>query len=891
MPKYRFSWDAFDDATVEALADAIGYSPSHTGKSRRDWLADKVKRPNPEFVKRTKVVLQDTWFRNYPGVREIVNELRDRFIGPMNIPRSQKGYLEYIRKCRNENSIQTLLAEAMIRYGDMDRDSEAEPRPSDYVPRFAVLAVADQPKDPRKPHPYQQEARDKLSKHCAEAETTGVFQGLLVMPTGSGKTFTTVGWLVDRILNQGGRILWVAHRHELLEQAAREFHVLAGSFTAGEQLRVRIVSGKHCTTSQIDPADHIVVSSIFSLARNSERIQESLKDPNLFLVIDEAHHAPARSYRDIIRVLNAAASRRILGLTATPTRTVEEERPILGRLFARNTIHEVPLNTLIEQSYLARPRPIRVRTDTDVEEGVTADDLKHLTRFDDLSEPWLDRIAKMTVRNDVIVNHFMEKKDKYGKTLIFAINVPHATLLADRLRENGVNAQYVASYRPDGSPGSNSKIVAEFRDGEIEVLTNVMIMTEGVDVPSIETVFLTRPTNSEILLRQMIGRALRGPKVGGTELAYLVSFEDHWERFRDWQSPLDLAPDLADFAEEVEERPPQRQQVLEQLPWELIYEAANALRRISPDRPAEVFEAIPHGWYVLEREEEDQGYRKTLAVYEHQRPCWEELMDHLEQLSREQLEAVEPEHAFDYAFSDCDIPKPSDYEVEEVVRHFQMGGERPEYSAWLERDRCDPSGVATAIWQQDLGERARIALIDQSYSSLAQAIYPNPREYHDAVNDALFGLSHPGEAPSQPRGYPVFHPGPDEHLAPGPAHDLDTLYAETAKAAAQLLEVPSVPFKGELRWSKRLIKGWYGKANFSSDTPTGYGDITINVLLDSPDIAASTIRFLLWHEYLHLYLKQGHTSTFRELERRWSGWVEADRQLDTLNDRFGIQYW
>ena len=65
----------------------------------------------------------------------------------------------------------------------------------------------------------------------------------------------------------------------------------------------------------------------------------------------------------------------------------------------------------------------------------------------------------------------------------------------------------------------------------------------------------------------------------------------------------------------------------------------------------------------------------------------------------------------------------------------------------------------------------------------------------------------------------------------------------------------------------------------------------MNRLLNSPDIAEETIRFLLWHEFLHVHLRQGHTAVFRELERRWPATVEADRELETLNERFGVQYW
>ena len=87
------------------------------------------------------------------------------------------------------------------------------------------------------------------------------------------------------------------------------------------------------------------------------------------------------------------------------------------------------------------------------------------------------------------------------------------------------------------------------------------------------------------------------------------------------------------------------------------------------------------------------------------------------------------------------------------------------------------------------------------------------------------------------------------------------------------------------------MKGWYGMAWHEMTTPTGHGRIKINRLLDSPDASADTLRFLLWHEYLHLFLKAGHTKTFRELERKWPDWLACDREMDSLNERFGVQYW
>jgi superfamily II DNA or RNA helicase len=206
----------------------------------------------------------------------------------------------------------------------------------------------------------------------------------------------------------------------------------------------------------------------------------------------------------------------------------------------------------------------------------------HLNRFQDLSEAWLDRIAKLSGRNSAIVRHYLDEREKYGPTIIFAINVTHAALLAHELRDQGVLAEYVASYRPDGSKPEDP--ILAFRQRKLEVLVNVGMLTEGLDVPHANAVFLARPTASEILLRQMVGRALRGPAMGGTEQAYLVAFEDHWEQFTDWMAPFDLmVPDIVELAvTPADEKPPR--QVQDALPWDLIRTVATQLRTIGIDR-------------------------------------------------------------------------------------------------------------------------------------------------------------------------------------------------------------------------------------------------------------------------------------------------------------------
>lgn len=891
MPSYRFRWDAFSDKTVHALAAAKGFRADP--KEAREWLADRVKRPTPDFVGEMKDVLVRYWLPEYAGTEKIVDYLLDAGIGPLGSPRSQNGYVRYVDECRNSKRLRHVLWEAMVRFGDMD--APPDDNGLDFTPRFATLDVKGQPADTRKPHAYQQEAWNRLSAHLAESRSTGVFQGLLVMPTGSGKTYTSVRWLCTNVLAQGKRVLWLAHRHELLSNAAAEFHRLAAYAAPKEKLRVRVVSAMHCATSQIDPADDVVIASVASLARRKDIADALLTDTKLFVVVDEAHHAPAKSYRDILTAVQQRKPWSILGLTATPTRTDESERPVLTRLFGNRVLSQVELPKLIETGILARPIPVVVKTNTDVEAGITEEDRKHHERFNDLSEEWFDRIAHLRGRNAVILEHYLKNRAKYGSTLMFAINVAHAALLTDELKSAGIRADYVASYRPDGTTGDPLRVIQEFREGRLEVLVNVQMVTEGVDLPCIDTVFLTRPTNSEILMRQMIGRALRGPASGGAEKAYLVSFEDHWSTFRDWDSPFALVPDIeaaaSPEAPPVGATKPIESEVVdrfvEHLPWETIRAVSSALRLTAPEHHGDAFEAVPEGWLVLERTEEDQGIHIPISVYAHQRVCWEALIAYLCSLNNEQRYQVNTHALYSYYFCDCDAPAPSEHQVALVVEHFRRGGEKPEFHDLQGRSVCDPYKVAEQINAKNLGRRESSLLVERSYTGLAKAIYSDLRQYQTAIDDALFELEHPEEATRVMRAVPIFDPRPDQQLAPGPHHHLHALMQEVLSTGASLLGVGSLTYPGTLEWSHRLLKGWYGMAYIAERPPR----IRINCLLNSPDIAANTMKFLLWHEFLHVYLNQGHTATFRELERKWPGMVEADRQLDTLNERFGIQYW
>lgn len=144
------------------------------------------------------------------------------------------------------------------------------------------------------------------------------------------------------------------------------------------------------------------------------------------------------------------------------------------------------------------------------------------------------------MRNAKIVQQYIDNKYKYGQTLVFAVNRIHAFTLKGLFEKVGVSSGVIISGTKaefigiDVSNEENERNINAYISGEINVLINVNILTEGVDLPQTKTVFLARPTVSSILMTQMIGRALRGEKAGGTAAAYIVSFIDNWKESIAW---------------------------------------------------------------------------------------------------------------------------------------------------------------------------------------------------------------------------------------------------------------------------------------------------------------------------------------------------------------------
>ena len=372
------------------------------------------------------------------------------------------------------------------------------------------------------PHDHQREAWRQLDR----ADTPR--RALLVLPTGAGKTHTAVSWLMKNVLSEPSErpILWIAHRAELLQQAAKTFNELRCLARRKNPLKLRCISGAHGKpiTALLKPVD-ISLCTIQSMStQKGQDVVRAFfeKNKHCVIVIDEAHHAAAQSYRNAVSPVLRRRNVEILGLTATPTRTIKAEVDRLKRIFSQGIVYQIDQPTLIERGILSRPICSTVRTGLNFDRHLTIKELKFLKTFGDLPESILHKIASHGPRNKLIVNHYLQHRQTFGQTLVFATGIGHCYALAKHFKDKGISADYVASVRNDRS--TNEEVVERFRRKKIDVLINVMLLTEGVDLPNTESVFLARPTSSEILMRQMVGRGMRGPKAGGGAEVRIVSF-------------------------------------------------------------------------------------------------------------------------------------------------------------------------------------------------------------------------------------------------------------------------------------------------------------------------------------------------------------------------------
>jgi superfamily II DNA or RNA helicase len=325
--------------------------------------------------------------------------------------------------------------------------------------------------------PYQVEAVEGVERALADHRST-----LLVLPTGTGKT-VVFAELVRRVVTRGGRALVIAHREELIRQAVDKL-----SSFAGVQARVEM-GDERAGEGLFRPA--VVVASIQTLARPQRRAQFP-GDAFALVVVDEAHHAPSASYRE---VLDHFASAKVLGVTATPDR---------GDGAAMRTVFEsvayvYEIRDAIEQGFLVPIRQKAVRV-----EGLDLSRVR--TTAGDLNEGDLEAVLTEERNLHGVVTPTLELAGA-RPTIVFGTSIAHAHALADVFNRYRPGAARAVDGQMDR--GARAETLAAFATGEFQFLANCALLTEGVDIPSVACVAMARPTKSRALYAQAVGRGTR----------------------------------------------------------------------------------------------------------------------------------------------------------------------------------------------------------------------------------------------------------------------------------------------------------------------------------------------------------------------------------------------
>ena len=593
---------------------------------------------------------------------------------------------------------------------------------------------------------HQNDAIQSLNEKIIRTEKYP-FAGLLVLPTGGGKTLTATYWLLKNYTDLGKKILWVAHRHELLEQAKKSFKRLAYSdiLKNRSSFNYRIISGLHDRPINIQPTDDIIIASKDSINRGFEYLHKNwIKyNPNeVVLVIDEAHHATAKTYRRLINNLeNSVKDFRMIGLTATPFRTAEHEKGLLKKVFPDDIIYKIDLRTLIDRGILSEPYFREKNTDFDMTKILDEKELDRIKYFD------IDRIGKSTAktiaenreRNHCIVDHYIENKNIYKQTLVFALNIDNAIALNSLFNRKNVRSEYVVSSIRDAVTGvsvsskDNKDKIDRFRNGDLDVLVNVNILTEGTDLPEVRTIFLARPTISSILMTQMIGRGLRGEKAGGTEKAYIVGFIDDWKEKVSWVNPEKLfIEENIDFTDTTTET---EQKVIRLVSIEKIEEFALIMDKSINTAEIETLEfidRIPIGLYsfsILENIGNEERERNCeILVYNNIYQAYTDFINSLEDFfieneisDKETLDANEleifAEDIENTFFYGCEMyPGYVPNDIKDVLLFYAQKGVLPDFIKLKDRKKFDLTKLAKEIYDNDWGRTAKREYLDRNWN-------------------------------------------------------------------------------------------------------------------------------------------------------------------------------
>lgn len=854
----KFSWNNFDVSFLKELikaTDDVEDKELYLATDDKDAIISCVNDicdyPTPKFVMQYRQIIEQHVLFYYPEeIKKIckANNITDRSYNVKQIKMCQK---------RMSGTMLNSYCAALLSISGM------EIRDYDYSNfRYTrTLNMSETKVEDISLYDFQEKAVKALKDHFVTQDKS---TGMLVMPTGSGKSRTATYFLIKEMVSRGYQIIWLAHRHMLLDQAADCFFRFAGLSKIENpgirNYRISCISGEHLRMSQVDKCE-IIVASVNSVYRSKEHLRRIL-NKKVIIVVDEAHHTFAPTYQEIIKFIRKCRKEvKLLGLTATPVRANEEDSQKLLKIYDNNIVYCEAMSNLIAKGILASPEFIRRETGENFEPIISIDEEKLIRRYGELPETLVNKIALSNVRNELIINEYINNREQYGKTLIFALNILHCRFLYEELRKKGVKCGYIYS----GLDG-NTATIKDFKNGDIDVLINVNIMTEGTDVPDIQTVFLTRPTQSEGLLMQMIGRGLRGMEAGGTERAYIVDFHDSWFLFNKWLNPQWLIDDEI-VIEGVEKTKEHKKRTYQEYEWQMCQDIYKSIVYENAEINREVM--LPVGWYSLI---DSAGEIVRMLFFENQiegilnmmkdKAIWKEDVSFTAQMALDK-----------YFTGFCE--KPSLYELGLLMNNIRDNEEAPTRYLLSNRKSIEPLYIVDKAEKEGLD---LFVLAGETYDNfdIVRDLYPTKEAYISKVCNVKIYRNSKVIIGQKVEELPIeFIP-----FDRTPVYNLAELVQEVKN------EMFDGKFDGlgKITWTDKPYKQFYGRHWMDTH------DIEINQVLNSKDVDREVVKYVIYHEMLHRDNRY-HDAAFREEEHKYPNWYEWDHFLDDNMNKFDIHEW
>jgi len=365
---------------------------------------------------------------------------------------------------------------------------------------------------------------------------------IIHMPTGSGKTRTTITSLLEyniktNFLNDNF-IIWLAHSDELCDQAKDSFENLWRSYGTYDLPLIRLKDQKLEEISKFSSG--IIICTYQKLHRmrmnsSTSKILEFIRTKSKFIIADEAHMVPAQTFRDSIEFITKLDFTVLIGLSATPGGYYIDQTEKLSNYFLKNKItitdannkeleNDEPINYLQKEGVLSHIKTHQVKTDFNFE-FTSEEQEKILNNFEEgLSAELISKMGEDVERNICIFGELSNLYEQNLSCIVFACSLKHTKLLYKICVLSGMK---VAKIDDKTSNQNRKKIVRDFKNKDIKIIFNYGVLSTGFDAPGTEAILIARPTTSPVIYSQMLGRGLRGPKFGGKSECLLIDLKDN----------------------------------------------------------------------------------------------------------------------------------------------------------------------------------------------------------------------------------------------------------------------------------------------------------------------------------------------------------------------------